>query len=427
MFPSSLASYKNNIRTFYYEKPKMFLNIYLIIFFFMYFIIDFINTHYLNFYPIYKTIWADGVADIIFFKAAGELVLRWKFDLLFSSYLDVGIVAPFIYSIPVGISEISNLNMGFCFRIFYLILYLLTGKLLYEVINVYYQNMGLKVAFLYLLNPFIFFLDIWIGSEEVIEAFFLILIIYFYAKGKIHYALIIASFAVFYKYYTLIMIPTLIFSIKDKKIRNLVFGGFIFVFLLAFTFLTMYFSLYFQSILDFFIFEFPLRGKGLFRLFLELELLTFVDSNGSILYFSLMILILSLTTIIIKDSKKPFKFGLLFLIFFLLYPVFFSAYLLVVMPLLYLLIPLQKNNLLKYSYLLVFNFTFLSEFAFSVPDSIYAYLGIQIMPELVMFGAINLVIVYLIMIIWIIFTLQAEYNQREDRNFKIDNISSSSS
>ena len=252
-------SFKTKFSSYYSTRPlKLYLLIALSVFL-VYSIIDFTNTYIFNFYPIYNSIYAQGSADSIYFFNAVNNLLTLKS--LPSNNFDGGLLALLIYIIPVSFSTITHANIGFSFRLFYLVMLLITGYFINLIGSTLYSSqMGLKLSLIYIFNPLIFLLSVWAGSEEIIETVFLVVMIYFVVQKKYSLAIVVNLIACFYKYYSILFLPLIILSIDDKKRKLFITLVLTILFSISGIFIFIFLNKYIENVLNDFVLSFNLSG-----------------------------------------------------------------------------------------------------------------------------------------------------------------------
>jgi hypothetical protein len=347
-------------------------------------------------------VYAEGASDSVYFVNAVNNFLSFNFSIVNSSSFDGGLLAPFIYILPVVFSSLFHINIGLTFRLFYLVILLLTGQFIFLISKTLYsEQVGLKISLNYILNPFIFILSVWAGSEEVIMALFFSIFIYFSSKNHIPIAILVIILASFYKYYSILLLPLAILSIENKKTKIYLTIVLICIFSFIGSLLCIFFNKYITHILEYFITSFPLRGKGLYYLFIEYGHISSIDPPWSFVIWLVDILILIIAILKLSKLKGPFKYGILFIIFFLVYPVFFPAYIIIPFVVFVLYIPFSSNIFLRTNFIILPILSFLSEFAFSQVDSPYNLLKIEPTIVLRFLGVLSLLCFYLLLIYWI--------------------------
>ena len=386
---------------FYFSKhPALFYVATSLVIFFVYSSLDYINTFIFSFYPIYHSVYAQGAADSVYFTRAADKLLSFKIP---TSNFDGGLLAIFIYSIPVSFSNFFRINTGFSFRIFYLVILLLTGFGIYLVGKELYSDYtGLKLAFAYIFNPLIFILSVWAGSEEIIEALLFVFILYFVVHEKLYYAILLTLVACTYKYYSVLLIPIIILSFKDSRTQikiTAILTGF---FVAAIFILLLFLNKYVMNVINTFITTFHLHGKGVFYLLVEYGNIKQIEQPFGLLYYFMIGLVILLFIWLTRNSDDLFKYGMVFILFFLLYPEFYSSYLIIPLIPITLMYPKVSLKFPIITMVLLTISSFLSEFSFTLVDSPYNLLHITPTPLLRGIGIIFLFILYAIMVYWIV-------------------------
>lgn len=387
-------------------QPLIFLELLFIITFCLYSVVDYLNL-FLHLYPIYNANAlygttmineGNGAADLKLFYTLGNMVLQGQYFSTLSNLWDGGPFAPIVYAVPVFVSQRLNLDPGYCFRILYLGMLISAGRILYQIAIFFLSPK--KAFFLsigYVYNPFIFILSVWVGNEEIIETFLLLLVILFLQTHHYNYSLIFCLLAISYKYYSVLFIFLIIMSIPETHKRIKVFILFLGAILVSTLLLIIFFPSYFFNIFNLFVVDFPDRGKGLIPFFIQWGWLN-TSPTTSFVYFSLLSIIIAVTSIYMCQTTDIERFGILLLIFFLGYPEFYVGYL--VIPFAFLQFFFIKNKYLWLSYILFSIPAILSQFAFTDAVSIYSLFQINPNNFLIMIGLVNLIIIYLITILW---------------------------
>ena len=388
-------------------QPVQLLELIFVLTFCVYSFIDYLNL-FLHLYPIYNAngIYGttmvnegNGAADLKLFYILGNKVLQGSYFSTLSSLWVGGPVAPILYALPVFVSQKLNLDPGYCFRIFYLLFLLGAGRLLFQI-SIYFFSLK-KSFFLtlgYVYNPFIFILSVWVGNEEIIETFLLLVVVVFLQTHHYYYSLISCLIAIFYKYYSILFVFLLIMAIPDVQKRVTIIILFVCAIFLSAILLITFFSAYIINIFNFFVIDFPNRGKGLIPFFIQWGWLN-TSPTTSLVYFSLLGLLITLVSIYVSRTTDIERFGILLLIFILGYPEFYVGYL--VIPFAFLQFFYAKNNYLWLSYLLFTIPALLSQFAFTDAVSIYSLFGLVPNNFAITLGLVNLLAIYIIPLVWI--------------------------
>lgn len=396
-----LFSIKSKFTYYYDTNPLQLYFLSALIIFILYTLVDYTNTYIFTFYPIYNSIYAKGVGDSIYFSNAVNSFLSHKS--LPSSNFDGGLLALLIYIVPVSFSNLTHLDLGLSFRVFYLIMLLITGFFINLIgKNLYNPQTGLMLSLLYICNPLIFLLSVWAGSEEIIETVFFVVIIFFVVQNKPIMAIIFTLFACFYKYYSILFLPLIIISIDDKKRKTLISAVLSIFFTLSAVFIFLFLNKYIENIIHVFVASFNIQGKGIFDLLSEYGKITHVSQVIGVLYYSIIILVIIIFYWYTQKSKDPFKYGFVLLIFFIMYPEFYSSYLIIPYVCVVLYYPKISSNLSKINFFILPILSFMSEFSFNHVDSPYALLHIQPTIFLRLIGVVSLICLYVLLIYWLI-------------------------
>lgn len=392
------------------ENPKKFLILLFIASFILYTIIDFTNTYIFTFYPIYHSIYAKGVADSIYFSNAVNNLLALKLP---ASNFDGGLVALIIYIFPVEFSHITGLDIGLSFRLFYCLILFLAGYGIFLVAQQFYSDQtAIKLSLLYVFNPLIFLLSVWAGSEEIIEACLVIYVIYLTITKKYNYAIILALITSFYKYYSILLLPIIILSMEDerKKIKTTIILAVFFI--LAVVGMILFLDKYISNIYQKFIAQFHLHGKGVFNLLVEYGHVTQVNESLGFMYYGIIGIAILLFIWYTRNSAEPFKYGFVFIVFFVLFPEFYSSYLIIPFLSVALLYPKITSIIPKVNFFILPVLSFLSEFSFNLVDSPYALLHITPTIPLRIIGVTALFGLYALIISWLILYLRYVKNEK---------------
>lgn len=397
---SNQSSLKAKLIEYYITKPRNLLLIIFLSFFIFYTSIDIINTYVFQIYPIYHSVYAQGSADSIYFSNAVKSLLAFKLP---SNNFDGGLLAILIYTIPVIFSRFTHLDIGLSFRLFYLLVLLITGLGLFQIGKNYYNDqIGFKLALCYVFNPLIFLLSVWAGSEEIIEACFIVFVIYFSVKKQYNYAILLALLSCFYKYYSILLLPVIILSMEDSKRRIQISAILLTIFSISGLFMIVFLNKYVMNIFNLFIASFHLQGKGVFNLLVEYANITQVNEIFGFLYYGLIALAIILFIWFTSKSDQPSKYSLIFLVFFILFPEFYSSYLIIPFIGVVLFYPKICSKLPLINFIALPILSFLSEFSFNLVDSPYPLLNIQPTTVLRLMGVLSLFGLYLLMILWLV-------------------------
>lgn len=409
---STFQSCKDKIYHYYgYDTSFLYLLTALSVFV-LYTVIDTINTFIFTFYPIYHTVYAQGSADSVYFMYAVDQLLSFKLP---TSNFDGAILALLIYTIPISFAKFFSVDIGFSFRIFYLLILLCTGYGIYLTgTKLFSDQTGYKLSLSFIFNPFIFILSVWAGSEEIIEALFFVFILYFIVTDRIKYAILLIFVATFYKYYTILLLPGAVLSIKDPKTRLKVISALtIFFSVIGFLFL-IFLNKYVVYLFDRYIASFQVKGKGIYNLLVEYAHFSLVNEILIFGYYLLMFCVYVVFLYKTRHSDEPFKYGLVFLLFFILYPEFYSSYLIIPFVSVALLYPLTKNHVKLVNFIVLPIASALYEFAFNYIDSPYSLLHIEPNLFLRLIGIIFVFCLYGIMLLWLYSYFKFVYSVSED-------------
>ena len=169
--------------------------------------------------------------------------------------------------------------------------------------------------------------------------------------------------------------------------------------------------------ITYFIFNFPLRGKGLFELLHYHNVLASVPSDFTLVYFSLFGIVLLVSIVILSQSREPISYATLLTVFFLFYPVFLTSYLIILVGLF--TIWSTKSKFINITNFVIVFPSVLYEFAYDFIDSPYQVYNIPVTNELLFIGIISVFMLYFIMIAWIVYYFRYIYrnsNQTEEQN-----------
>ncbi len=411
-FLQSFSRVKNS--RFNITNPARFYFYLALFVFIIYTTIDFINTNIFMFYPIYHSVYAQGSADSIYFTRAVDKLLSFKIP---TGNFDGGLLAIMIYIIPVSFSNIFHSNIGFSFRVFYLIILLLTGYgILLVGSELYSEQTGLYLSISFIFNPFIFILSVWAGSEEIIEALFFVIILYFVIRNRQNYALLLTLISCFYKYYSILLIPFIILSYKDSRTKIKVTAILTGFFAVAGIFIFIFLNKYIMNVINVFIDTFHLHGKGVFYLLVQYEKISQIAQPFGFLYYSLIGIVILLFIWLTRNSEEPFKYGIIFIIFFFLYPEYYSSYLIIPLVAITLLFPKVGPHMRVVTIGLLPIASAMSEFAFTLVDSPYNLYHITPTPLSLDIGLVFLFLLYAIMIYWIITYFKLIHNSDSQLN-----------
>ena len=399
---SLLHLLKDRFLYYYANKPLLLYGIIALATFLIYITLDTINTYFIQFYPIYHSYYAQGTADSVYFSIAVNRLLSLDFSIFNTQSFDGGLLAPFIYAIPVGLSRWFHLDLGYCFRLFYLSSLLITGYGIFLVGSKLYSNHNaLKLSLSYIFNPFIFILTVWSGSEEIVESIFFVSILYLLLSDKEYSAIALTFITCFYKYYTVLLLPLIILSISNRRKRISITILLAVISSIVGLFSLLFLPQYVSKVTGLFVTTFHIAGKGLFYLLVEYGGYTEFSHITVMLYYSFIGLVILLFVWFSRDSHESFKYGFIFIIFFLLYPEFYPSYLIIPFISIVMLYP-RFNKLLQYiNYIILPLAIGLSEFAFNQIDSVYVTLNMQPTLLLRTIGVISLFGLYAIILWWV--------------------------
>ena len=411
--PSIQTSFKTKFSSYFSNNP---LKLYLLIAictFLVYTVIDYTNTYIFNFYPIYNSIYAQGSADSIYFLNAVNNLLTLKS--LPSNNFDGGLLALAIYIVPVSFSTITHTNIGFSFRLFYLVMLLVTGYFINLIGSTLYSSQtGLKLSLIYIFNPLIFLLSVWAGSEEIIETVFFVVMIYFVVQKKYSLAIVVTLVACFYKYYSILFLPIIILSIDDKKRKMFITLVLTILFSISGIFILIFLNKYIQNVLNDFVLSFNLSGKGVFDLLAEYGHITQVNQLLGFIYYGFIGLCIITFYWFTHESRSQYRNGFVLLLFFIFYPEFYSSYLIIPYVSVVLYYPKVSTLLPKINYIILPILSFLSEFSFNHVDSPYTLLHIEPIWYLRAMGVLSLLALYLLIISWLILYIQIVRNEKKE-------------
>ena len=392
----------------YFSQPFFILCSVFLLTMIIYPLIDFVNLS-IHLYPVYianaqygssYVNQGTGVADLNLFYQLGYGVLHGSFFLVSTGNWDGGLLAPFFYAIPVFFSLELNLDAGYCFRTFYLLLLLGSGLVLYRIAEYSLSpRSSLFITLSYVYNPFILIEAIWVGNEEIIATFLLLLIVYFLQQQRFELALISTLFASFYKYYALLFLPLVIIAIPENRARILTIIILSILFVSSFLLVSYFSPEYIAIVQSHFLSNFPVNGKGLIAFLVTWDHLN-ISSTIGMLYFGCLFLLLSFLILFLSHYSDHERFGIVILVFFLCYPEFYLGYLLI--PFVFLQFFFFKHRLLWISYILFIIPANLSQLAFTDEVSLYSTFHLTPTNVLIMFGVVNLLIMYVIMVLWIL-------------------------
>ncbi len=225
----------------------------------------------------------------------------------------------------------SMMLSSYIFRIFFAFCLIISALLLYRLEHKRNNKNALKIAFIYILNPFFLYLFSFWGSDECLLPLLILLPIYLYERGNKTLATLSIILGTGFKYFPILLAPLIWIYSRDWKERSVQ----TLLFLLGLTAISLPFYLI-APIAFINQFKNPIvspRNQGLLTL-----IQNFVNSD--INEYNLIIQIVTMSLILLaglffflkKSEWKYHKAVVFLIIFFVIYPKIQVSYFAMIIP-----------------------------------------------------------------------------------------------